>query len=425
MGLLDGLFGPQQPAQPGMGGGLLGTMDTGLQNNSNSLIGMGMGLMSGNRSTAWQNALQGYMMGSMTDYKRAQDRKDESEKAKTKEAIIRTAQALKTKYPEYGEIFDAAGNNADLLTNALRTVQEESRAKREDSRWSASHELDRKRVGLAEGAAERAANQPREVGGALVAPQPDGSYREVYRAPAQNDMAAAIRTREQEAARLGLKQDSPGYQSYVLTGKMPREDAQPLTATDKEAILEADDAVSAAGASLTSIAEAKKLYDKTNTGWFAGTRASLSNNLPDWAVPNFVSSPESGEATVNYENIILGQTLSNLKATFGSAPTEGERAILRDLEASVSKPPAVRKEILDRAERVLQTRLKFNEDRAKGLRGGDYYKPPTATSAAADEARGLGPVTGGAPTRNPPGTGPRLLPPDPYEAEARRRGLIP
>ena len=80
-------------------------------------------------------------------------------------------------------------------------------------------------------------------------------------------------------------------------------------------------------------------------------------------------------------NVVLGQALSSLKATFGAAPTEGERKILVDLQASIDKTPRERKLIMDRALELARVRLTFNQQRAAELRGGTYYKPGTGLPA--------------------------------------------
>lgn len=198
--------------------------------------------------------------------------------------------------------------------------------------------------------------------------------------------------RAQAAAQFGLTPDDPGYQSFILTGKMPREDAQPLTATDKKAILEADDMVAANENAIVALDQAEKLSDDANSGWFAGTRAAIGNNLPDVMVPDFVSSPDSSQATTDMDNAIVGQALTSLKAVFGGNPTEGERKILLDLQGSSSMPKAVRKQIIQRAKELAKRRLEFNRQRAAQLRGGDYYRPQGAGSTAAP---GGGTTSGG------------------------------
>jgi hypothetical protein len=188
------------------------------------------------------------------------------------------------------------------------------------------------------------------------------------------------------AQQFGLDPNSDAGKSYILTGKLPREDQQSLTATDKKAILEADDMVGTNKAVLNALDEAGKLNSKANQGWFAGTRAAIGNNLPDMMVPDFISSPESSEATTNLDNAVVGQALTQLKAVFGGNPTEGERKILLDLQGSSSQPANVRAEIFARARRAAETRLKLNEDRANALRGGTFYKPGAGAQAVIDSS---------------------------------------
>jgi hypothetical protein len=200
--------------------------------------------------------------------------------------------------------------------------------------------------------------------------------------------------REAAARAYGLDPNSDAGRAFILTGKMPREDQQALTATDKKAILEADEMVAANQGALNALAEATKLSPKANQGWLAGTRAALGNNLPDYLVPDFVSSPESSEATTNLDNAVIGNALAQLKTIFGGNPTEGERKILIDLQGASNQPNSVRLEIFRRASEAANRRLAFNQERAAQLRGGTYNKPQSDT--------GLQPApsgVGGAPIR--------------------------
>lgn len=171
--------------------------------------------------------------------------------------------------------------------------------------------------------------------------------------------------REQAAAKLGLTPDDPAYSGFVLTGKMPREDAQPLTPTDKKAILEADEMVQTADAAIPLLTQALELNEKAYEGFGAGTRGWIAGNL----------GYEGGEATMDFDNLIQKQALDSLKATFGAAPTEGERKILLEIQGSSSQPANVRKGILERALKAVERRKDFYSTRASEMRGGDYYKP--------------------------------------------------
>lgn len=199
---------------------------------------------------------------------------------------------------------------------------------------------------------------------------------------------AQTEQRKAAAAGLGLTPENPAYNSYVLTGKMPREDQAPLTATDKRAILEADEAVQTNRAGITALDEAMRISPQAHTGIGASLRAKAGNMLPDAMVPDRIASKDSSAATANYENLVLGQALGQLKATFGAAPTEGERKILLELQASADKPDNVRQDILRRAKTLAENRLKFNQERADQLRGGSYYKPQPTRQSATSQPQG-------------------------------------
>jgi hypothetical protein len=218
-----------------------------------------------------------------------------------------------------------------------------------------------------------------EINGKLV----DDNGNVVYDGGPSNGMAADVEGRKAAADQLGLTPDDPAYKSYILTGKMPREDQAPLTATDKNAILQADEAVQANSQAidlLTSAISGKKgetLNDKAGYGWTAGPQAWLARNDPT----GFFND-DTGQATTDFNNIVMNQALGSLKSIFGGNPTEGERSILLDLQASVDKTPVERKKIIERGIAAAKRRLEFNKQRAAELRGGTYYK-----------AGGGGPVT--------------------------------
>ena len=182
-------------------------------------------------------------------------------------------------------------------------------------------------------------------------------------------------TRRAAAEANGLTPDNPAYQSFILTGKMPREDQSPLTATDKKAILEADDMVAANQAAITALDQALAINDQANQGLGASARGVVGNALPDWMVPDAISSKESSAATADYDNLVVGQALQSLKSIFGAAPTEGERKILLEMQGSSSLPVNVRRGILERAKALAERRLEFNRQRSEGLRGGSFYQP--------------------------------------------------
>jgi hypothetical protein len=201
---------------------------------------------------------------------------------------------------------------------------------------------------------------------------------------AQKDsLEAQAAARKLEAERIGLKPDHPAYQSYILTGKMPREDQAPLTATDKKAILEADEMVLSTRNAQRGLNRAVELNNKAYDTWLAGARGTVTGNL----------GSKSGQATQEMSQVVTEQALSQLKAIFGAAPTEGERKILLDIQGSVNQPRDVRARIFARAIEAAQVREKFYEERARELRGQTFFKPHGA-SAATPAPQTPAPTTG-------------------------------
>lgn len=137
-----------------------------------------------------------------------------------------------------------------------------------------------------------------------------------------------------------------------------------LSATAEKELFEADDNIKAGNSTIGLLKVAKELNDKAYSGYFAKTRATLRSNLP--------GESEQANATVELDNIMTTQALESLKTTFGAAPTEGERKILLDIQASADKTPAQRKAIIDRAIKASEQRLIFNTNKANSLRNGTH-----------------------------------------------------
>lgn len=114
IGLLGGFFSPE-----GQGTGLLGGLHNTIQDNSGSLMGLGMGLMSGDMGAA----SQGYMQGQRQDFARRQQKalQDEALQKRTK------AQDLAQRYglpPEMAADPDAVFGVVKSLELQKRTPKE-------------------------------------------------------------------------------------------------------------------------------------------------------------------------------------------------------------------------------------------------------------------------------------------------------------
>jgi hypothetical protein len=219
---------------------------------------------------------------------------------------------------------------------------------------------------------------------------------EKWLADSKVNTPAEVEARKKAAADLGLDPKSDNTKTYILTGKMPREDQQPLSATDKKAILEADEGVLAAQQSVDALKQAKVLSKKAYEGPFAAQRGYVTS----------LGGSEAGTTTTDLNNLVMGNALSQMKAIFGGNPTEGERKVLLDIQGSSSQPDAVRQKIYDRGIALAEKRLEFNKQRSNELRSMDFYK---VKKAAAEPAAPGAPAAPAAPAA----TQPAEIPPPP------------
>lgn len=215
------------------------------------------------------------------------------------------------------------------------------------------------------------AKPPTSLGEGYIYNPTTGAVERAYTPEGKKDTPQAqMAQREQALVARGLDPKDARNQQFVLTGKFPREDAQPLTATDKKAILEADDAVMAATNVIGNLQKIKELSKKAFEGPLAGTRGYIGSLVGN----------ESATATSEMDNLITSNALQQLKSIFGGNPTEGERAILLKIQGASSQPDSVRQKIFDQATTLAQRRLDFEKQRADALRGGSFYKPGQGAS---------------------------------------------
>lgn len=308
--------------QAQMGNGILGNLNGYMTNNAGTLLGFGAGMLAGDNSMAAQGALQGIQ----ADQRTRLLKQAEADKERQRVAAQNLAQQIGK--PELAEFPDLAAS-LYLTQNKPKDLSFE----------------------------ERQFNK--------LTPEQQAAYRQrEFLGGGDNNELAKIQQRHQAAGALGLREDDPRYQSYVLTGKMPREDAQPLSATDKKAILEADEGVAAAANAIDALERAKQLSSRAYEGFTAGPRSSVTSMWGD----------EAGVATQELDNLVGTNALAQMKSIFGANPTEGERAIMMELQGASNKPHEVRVKIYERAQEMARRRLEFNRQRANAMRGGDFYK---------------------------------------------------
>lgn len=158
--------------------------------------------------------------------------------------------------------------------------------------------------------------------------------------------------------------------------------AGPMSVTLQKELLESDDVSNSSDAVIKTLTAAKEKSKDAYSGYFAKGRAVLASNLP--------GDTPGADATIDLDNMMTGQALESLKLVFGGMPTEGERKILLDMQASADKTPKQREAIMDRAIAAAKVRGEFSRAKAKSIREGSYLtdgvpaaKPPAPAGAPA------------------------------------------
>jgi hypothetical protein len=92
--------------------------------------------------------------------------------------------------------------------------------------------------------------------------------------------------------------------------------------------------------------------------------------------------PDGVSATTEFENIILNNVLSQLKATFGGNPTEGERQILGQVSGSITMARSERAAVLNNAIEILADKIAAASSNLEAL-GSDAVtsRPPAQRSS--------------------------------------------
>ena len=177
----------------------------------------------------------------------------------------------------------------------------------------------------------------------------------------------------------------PPEQSYgkqPFAGSPGARQAKPMSATVQKELIQTEEEIEGARSAIGIIKQAETINEKAMGFTGAGAVASAGTLLPN------ALKPKPVDATINLDNLIQGSALPQLKSIFGGMPTEGERAILLELQGSSSKPASVRKDIFKRAIQAAERRVKFGSAKAKQLRAGSYFQEqaePAATGGGVDD----------------------------------------
>ena len=140
-----------------------------------------------------------------------------------------------------------------------------------------------------------------------------------------------------------------------------------LTADDRKFIRETNAIIDASADSISGLNLALDLSKRAYEGLGASALATAASAIP--------GSQPNAEATIEFDVVIKQQVLPQLRIIFGANPTEGERAILEDLQGSSSQPRVVRDRILLRAIKAANDREARSREDVNNMLSGTYYKP--------------------------------------------------
>lgn len=218
------------------------------------------------------------------------------------------------------------------------------------------------------------AKEPIEINGQLVDPttmQVLGDFRTPETAGGGNKPASV---QEYEYA-VSQGYDKP-YQTFIQ--EKGRNAGTPPATIAKE-IFEADEGAQAGQNVMAALDKALELNSTAWDGPLADMGSSATALLGKKDDPTTLAAVQTQEL----KNLVTANALESLKATFGAAPTEGERKILLEVQGSINQPRAVRKAIFERAKAAAERRLRFNTERGDALRGGNYFDPGYSPVGAA------------------------------------------
>lgn len=181
-------------------------------------------------------------------------------------------------------------------------------------------------------------------------------------------------------------QDQGGESRTISTpggGSVTVSSTQPKTLSPAEVQLRSETEATLAGLreAQGALADATDYSKRAYAGPLASQRGAFAGVTG--------MNPDAAVATREFNAIMTGQALSQLRAIFGGNPTEGERKILLDMQASAQMSQAERDALLKRAQRAVDMRVKDAETKLQSIVRGDYnqvqrtYTPPAARSAPA------------------------------------------
>ncbi|WP_264051677.1 cell wall hydrolase [Methylobacterium flocculans] len=210
------------------------------------------------------------------------------------------------------------------------------------------------------------------------------AYQDRRGGKGEPQISAQVAQRREAAASLGLSPGSPGYQSYVLTGKMPNEDKPGPSAGDKKTIQTAEDELPNIDGTIASLTRAKELNPQTYTGKTASYYAAIGTS----GVPGagLVTDTTKAGKTREFNQLMSMEAISAMSKTLKGATTDAEMARFMEILGDPSTPPDIRGRTIDKMLTIAQRQRETANSRLNELREGTYYKPREQSGGGASDA---------------------------------------
>lgn len=335
--------------------------------NTEALLALARGFLSPTRTGSFGESL-GLAAGEAGP---AMQRQRQLEEQRRQQAAQYEAQIAQVRAQgvddEYRALLDRAKRGETLMTRAGQLAAAEARAREQAE--ARRENMDLRRDIAQQGADARTSGQMMTATGYL---DEATLARLAQTDPRAVDMKPGVYIFQYNKA-------DPANSMRIISQAEPKKQEQPqkLSATEQKEIIESMDAISAGERAIAALGKASGLNDSAYAGFFAGARAALVANARH-AVG--ASPSKAADNTRLYETIVTEQALSQLKSIFGAAPTEGERKILTEMQASVDKTPAQRKAILERAVEAANARIESERRKVGAIKTGEYKSPSAPAS---------------------------------------------
>ena len=179
--------------------------------------------------------------------------------------------------------------------------------------------------------------------------------------------------RVQELAQIDIDRKIQMTQLQLDNLSLRSEQQQQLSPTEIALKVKTEDNVGNLSTALANLAEAYRIKPNSLPGGWVGKTRQFLGNISSSDDPIYVN-------TRQIENLLGSQALEQLRATFGGAPTEGERAILLELQGIGAASLEDRAKIMMRAYAEVQKSLAREQGRLEQINSRAYRMPtPPAT----------------------------------------------